>query len=75
MIFQVETGAPARKAGLNMGDVIVAFNGKPVTDFYDLPRLLSEDVAGKQATLTILREEKLVELTITPIAKEVENDE
>ena len=75
MIFQVESGAPARQAGLNMGDVIVAFNGKPVTDFYDLPRLLSEDVAGKPAKLTILREEKLVELTITPTAKDVENDE
>ena len=75
MIFQVEAGAPARKAGLTMGDVIVTFNGKPVTDFYDLPRLLSEDVAGKKTTLTIIREEKLMELTITPTAKEVENDE
>jgi S1-C subfamily serine protease len=75
MVFQVEAGAPARKAGLTMGDVIVAFNGKPVSDFYDLPRLLSEDVAGKKTTLTIIREEKLMELTITPTAKEVENDE
>jgi S1-C subfamily serine protease len=75
MIFQVDAGAPARKAGLTMGDVIVAFNGKPVSDFYDLPRLLSEDVAGKKTTLTIIREEKLMELTITPTAKEVENDE
>ena len=50
MVFQVEAGAPARKAGLTMGDVIVTFNGKPVGDFYDLPRLLSEDVAGKKTT-------------------------
>jgi S1-C subfamily serine protease len=75
MVFQVEAGAPAKKAGLTMGDVIVAFNGKPVTDFYDLPRLLSQDVVGKQTTLTIIRGEKLIELTITPAAKEVENDE
>ena len=75
MVFQVEPGAPAKKAGLTMGDVIVAFNGKPVTDFYDLPRLLSEDVAGKKTTLTIIREEKLLELTITPTAREGENDE
>jgi S1-C subfamily serine protease len=75
MVFQVEPGAPAKKAGLTMGDVIVAFNGKPVADFYDLPRLLSEDVAGKKTTLTIIREEKLLELTITPTAREGENDE
>ncbi len=75
MVFQVETGAPARKAGLTMGDVIVEFNGKPVTDFYDLPRLLSEDVAGKKTTLTVIRGEKLIELTITPIVKEEENDD
>jgi S1-C subfamily serine protease len=75
MVFQVEPGTPAKKAGLSMGDVIIAFNGKPVTDFYDLPRLLAEDVAGKKATLTIIREEKLQELTITPVAKEGEEDE
>ena len=75
MVFQVEAGAPARKAGLTMGDVVIAFNGKSVADFYDLPRLLSEDVAGKTTTLTIIRGEKLLELTITPTAKEVENDD
>ena len=66
MIFSVEAGSPARKAGLAMGDVIVKFNGKPVTEFYDLPRLLSEDVAGKQIRLTIIRRESLIENTIIP---------
>jgi S1-C subfamily serine protease len=75
MVFQVESGAPAKKAGLTMGDVIVGFNGKPVTDFFDLPRLLVEDVAGKQTKLTVIREDKLLELTITPVEREGENDE
>lgn len=75
MVFQVEPGAPAKKAGLTMGDVIVGFNGKPVTDSYDLPRLLVEDVAGKQTKLTVIREDKLLELTITPVEREGENDE
>ena len=60
----------------NAGEkVIVKFNGKPVTDFYDLPRLLAEDVIGKETNLEILRGEKLLELAITPIASEGENDE
>ncbi|MGD6811059.1 MAG: S1C family serine protease [Candidatus Bathyarchaeia archaeon] len=66
MIFSVEADSPARKAGLSMGDVLVKFNGKPVTEFYDLPRLLAEDVAGKEVGLTIIRREKLLEGTIIP---------
>jgi S1-C subfamily serine protease len=75
MVFQVEPGAPAKKAGLTMGDVIVAFNGKPVADFYDLPRLLSDDVADKQTTLTIIRKERLLELEIVPAVREDKTDE
>jgi S1-C subfamily serine protease len=75
MVFQVEQGAPAKKAGLTMGDVIVKFNEKPVTTFYDLPTLLTEDVIGKKTTLSILREEKLMQLTITPTVAESEEDD
>lgn len=66
MIFSVESGSPARKAGLAMGDVLVKFNGKPVTDFYDLPRLLAEDVIGKPINVTLIRRETLLETTIIP---------
>jgi S1-C subfamily serine protease len=75
MIFSVEPGSPARKAGLMMGDVITEFNGKPVADFFDLPRRLAEDVVGKETKLTILRGERLLELSITPAAAEDENDD
>ena len=75
MVFSVERGSPAKDAGLAMGDVIVGFNGKPVTSFYDLPRLLAEDVIGKGTTLTIIRREKLLELTITPTESGGECDE
>ena len=74
MIFSVEAGSPARKAGLAMGDVLVKFNGKPITEFYDLPRLLSEDVIGKETKLTIIRRENLIETTITPTIHGGEED-
>ena len=74
MIFSVEAGSPARKAGLAMGDVLVKFNGKPVTDFYDLPRLLNEDVIGKETTVTIIRRENLIETTIVPTYNGGEED-
>jgi S1-C subfamily serine protease len=75
MIFSVEPGSPARKSGLAMGDVIVQFNGKPVTNFYDLPRLLAEDVVGKETQLTIIRRENLLELSITPTASRGEDND
>jgi len=74
MIFSVEAGSPARKAGLAMGDVLVQFNGKPVTDFYDLPQLLAEDVIGKEIKLTIIRRENLLEATIVPTVHGGEED-
>jgi S1-C subfamily serine protease len=74
MIFSVEAGSPARKAGLAMGDVLVKFNGKPVTDFYDLPRLLSEDVIGKETKAVIIRRETLLEATLIPTAHGGEQD-
>jgi S1-C subfamily serine protease len=58
-----------------MGDVIVKFNGKPVTNFYDLPAMLMEDVIGKEMKIEILREEKLATLTIMPKEAEEENDD
>ena len=74
MIFSVEAGSPARKAGLAMGDVLVKFNGKPVTEFYDLPRMLAEDVIDKETKITIIRREKLIETTITPAVHGGEQD-
>jgi S1-C subfamily serine protease len=58
-----------------MGDVIVQFNGKPVTSFYDLPRLLAEDVVGKETQLSIIRRENLMELPITPTASRDEDND
>lgn len=75
MVFSVEPGSPAKKAGLAMGDVIVKFDDQPVASFYDLPQLLTENVAGKKTTLSILRGEKLVELVVTPSIVEGEEDE
>jgi S1-C subfamily serine protease len=75
MVFSVERGSPARQAGLAMGDVIVKFNGKPVTDFYDLPALLTDEVVEKPTTITILRGEKLTTFTITPKEAKGENDD
>lgn len=75
MVFSVEPGSPAKKAGLALGDVIVKFNENSVANFYDLPTLLTEDMVGKKAKMSVLRGEKLMELTVIPSLAKGESDE
>ena len=75
MVFSVEPDSPAKKGGLAMGDVIVKLNDQSVANFYDLPQLLTENLAGKETKLSILRGEKLMELTVIPSLVEGEDDE
>ena len=75
LVFSIEAESPAKKAGLEFGDIIVKFNDKSVTNVDDLPRMLTEEVVGKATKLGILRGGKLMELTVVPIAAGVEVNE
>lgn len=68
MVYSVEQGSPAKKAGLAMGDVIIKFNDKSVENINDLHRLLTDEAIGKTTKIKTLRGENLTELTITPNA-------
>ncbi len=63
----VEKGSPAERAGLRQGDIIVAFDNKPITSIDDLHRLLAEARPGISATLAIFRQSERLLLTVTPI--------
>ena len=66
IVLAVETGSPAGRAGLRMGDVIVALSGQPVAGVDDLYRLLAEARPGTPISITILRRTEKVELAIVP---------
>jgi serine protease Do len=51
----VEKGGPADKAGIEAGDVIIAFNGKPITNSSDLPRIVGATKPGSKVTLQLWR--------------------
>jgi S1-C subfamily serine protease len=65
-VLSVSPDTPAKKAGLAMGDVIVKLAGKKVENLYDLQRLLTDQVIGREITISVLRSEKLQEFKITP---------
>jgi S1-C subfamily serine protease len=66
IVLSVENGTPAKKAGLAVGDIVVKLDQKPVRNFYDLRKLLTSKVIGKPTAISVLRAEKLTELTVTP---------
>jgi S1-C subfamily serine protease len=66
LVMSVETGSPAKAAGLTFGDVLLALDEKPVTGFRDLTRLLTEEKIGKTFKLKVLRGGKVEALSVTP---------
>jgi S1-C subfamily serine protease len=67
LVISVKKETAAKKAGLLIGDIIVKFDGQPITNLHDLRReLLKQDAIGKSAKLTIIRAEKKTELVIVP---------
>jgi S1-C subfamily serine protease len=65
-VTSVEDGSPAHRAGLEAGDLIVAWDGKPVAGIDDLHRLLSEEYVGRSAQVTVLRRAQKLTRHVTP---------
>ncbi|MCZ6724231.1 MAG: DegQ family serine endoprotease [Gammaproteobacteria bacterium] len=56
LVAKVLDNSPAAEAGLQVGDVIVEFNGKPVMRSSSLPPLVGRSAVGKDAEVTIIRD-------------------
>jgi serine protease Do len=63
-VDRVTKGTPAARAGVQEGDIITAFNGKPVKNGDELVSRVSETPVGTKAALTVLRNGKPVHLNI-----------
>jgi serine protease Do len=55
LVTGVEKGSPAEKGGLDAGDVILRFDGKPIASSSDLPRIVGATKPGKEVTMEVLR--------------------
>lgn len=64
LINRIEPGAPADKAGLEAGDVIIKIDGKLIDKSSDLPRLVGNTKPGTKSTLTVFRRGATKELSI-----------
>lgn len=64
LIEDVIDGLPADQAGVQVDDVVVAINGKPVEDQGELREILQTNNPGDEVTLTVVREGKEQELKV-----------
>jgi len=66
LVAGIEAGSPAGRAGLREGDVIVAFEGEPVSGIDELHRHLVAKLIGIPSSITVIRHTEKLALLITP---------
>ena len=65
VVSDVTPDSPGSKAGLKTGDVIVAFDGKPVSDAGELQMETSQKQPGDTIHLQVMRDGKTLDLPVT----------
>ena len=64
-IGEVIPGMPAASAGIEVGDVIVKFNGEPVPDFDALVELVGKTRPGQMVVVELRRNGQTIQLKLT----------
>lgn len=65
-VADVLPGEPAERAGLRAGDIIVSAAGRVIAGMDDLHRVLASIPHGQGVVLEVVREQRLVEVTVEP---------
>ncbi len=66
LVAGVSDNGPAAEAGIETGDVILEFDGKPIKEMRELPRVVADTAIGKKVDVKVLRkgEEKMLSVTV-----------
>lgn len=64
LVNSVEKGGPADKAGIEAGDVILRFDGKPVNSSEDLPRVVGGTKPGSKVAIQVWRNKATRDLQV-----------
>ncbi len=65
LVNAVEKGGPAERAGVETGDIILKFDGKPVFTSSELPRIVGSTRPGSKASMEVWRKGTTREITVT----------
>ncbi|MBW3095881.1 DegQ family serine endoprotease [Pseudohoeflea sp. DP4N28-3] len=65
LVAGVVRGGPVDDGSIEAGDVIVAFDGQPVRQMRDLPRIVAESPVGKAVDVQVVRKGEEVTVQVT----------
>jgi len=65
-VAELVNGEAADGSGIKVGDIVVLYDGKPVSRIDDLHRYLTGDQVGRSVRLGVLRKGRIEELAVTP---------
>jgi len=65
-VASLEPNGPAAKGGVQQGDLIISAGPRPLTGLDDLLRALGTETIDLPMTVTVVRGDKLLQLTVTP---------
>jgi serine protease Do len=65
LVNEIIKDSPAERAGIQSGDIILMYDGKPVHEMNELPRLVADTPVGKKVVVKLLRDRKEMSITVT----------
>ncbi|MEE4329509.1 MAG: DegQ family serine endoprotease [Wenzhouxiangella sp.] len=76
LVNRVEPGSAAERAGIEVGDVIVSFNGRDIDVFSDLPPMVGMVRPGTEVEIEISRwgERRTLEVTLDQLEETLDTD-
>lgn len=63
-VASVQPDSPAAKSNIQAGDIIMEFNGKKISSFKDLPKVVAETPVGSEVVVSVWRNGGLIEITV-----------
>ena len=63
-VASVQPDSPAAKSNIQAGDIIMEFNGKKISSFKDLPKVVAETPVGSEVVVKVWRNGGLTEITV-----------
>ena len=73
LVADIDQDGPAAKAGIQKGDIIIAFDGQEIEEMSQLPLVVAQTPVGKKVTVVLLRNGKKVNKSVT--VGELEDEE
>jgi serine protease Do len=65
IVSNIMKDSPAEKAGINIGDIIIKFNGKVLNNINQFPRTVADSPLNTKIPVQVIRKGKTINLTVT----------